>query len=109
MAFFGLFGKKKKKKEEISPAAMPEYPTGLPPATEEFGLPSHPAPAPAQASTELAPLMQRAESGVATSKDIEVLNAKLDALKALLESIHQRLAALERLAQESKEHEYKYY
>jgi len=106
MAFFGLFGKKKKKDEESPPAAMPEYPTGLPPTpTEELGLPPHPAPA----STELAPTIPRTEAGVATSKDIEVLNAKLDALKALLESIHQRLAALERLAQESKEHEYKYY
>ena len=106
MAFFGLFGKKKKKKEEILPATMPEYPTGLPPATtEELGLPPHRAPVP----PELAPTMPRAEAGIATSKDIEVLNAKLDALKALLESIHQRLATLERLAQESKEHEYKYY
>ena len=101
MAFFGLF-KKKKKKEEAPP--IPEYPTGLPPTpAEEFGLP----PPPATASPELAPTIP--QTGVATSKDIEVLNAKLDALKALLESIHQRLATLEKLAQESKEHEYRYY
>jgi len=105
MALFGLFGKKKKK-EELPP--LPEYPTGLPPTPEhELGLPSRePAPMPVH---EPSFQHQAPTEGVATSKDIEVLNAKLDALKALLESIHQRLATLERLAQESKEHEYKYY
>ena len=34
------------------------------------------------------------------AKDLEVISAKLDAIKALLESLNQRLANLERIARE---------
>jgi len=36
------------------------------------------------------------------AKDLEVLSAKLDALRASIESMNQRLANLERIAEESK-------
>jgi len=38
-------------------------------------------------------------------KDIQILNAKLDSLKAILDNINQRLANIERIAQESEHHE----
>jgi hypothetical protein len=36
-------------------------------------------------------------------KDLEMISAKLDALRATLENVNQRLAALERIAKESNE------
>lgn len=38
-------------------------------------------------------------------KDIQLLSAKLDALKAILDNINQRLANIERIAQEAQESE----
>lgn len=35
-----------------------------------------------------------------TEKDLELISAKLDAIKALLESLNQRVANLERIARE---------
>jgi len=42
------------------------------------------------------------------SKDIEILSAKIDSLKAMLESINQRLANLERIASEENKSSYGY-
>ncbi len=49
-----------------------------------------------------ASMMQQSGS---LEKDIMLLSAKLDSLKALLDNINQRLANIERIAQESQESE----
>jgi len=127
MALFGLFGKKKKEE-----AAMPapemglgrEYELGLP-GTETYGaempgalpgMPSEEAPhigAPPGLPPAGVPASRYAPQAAAyaepiSSKDIELLSAKLDALKAILESINQRLTTLEQMAGRSREHE-RYY
>lgn len=41
-------------------------------------------------------------SGSALEKDISILNAKLDAIKAMVDSINQRVMTIERIANESQ-------
>jgi len=40
-----------------------------------------------------------------TNKDIQILSAKMDALKAILDNINQRLTNIERIANESQHNE----
>ncbi|MEE9525569.1 MAG: hypothetical protein V3V78_03110 [Candidatus Woesearchaeota archaeon] len=68
----------------IPPGSMPEPPT------------------PPQPATSFAQPMAQQPS---MDKDIQLLNAKLDSLKAILENIHQRLVNIERLAHESEKQE----
>lgn len=123
MALFGLFGKKKKK-EELAPPEMGlgrEYELGLKLPEEEMvgagiapkamavpaGEPAAPAAAPMGAPPGFAPQPMPMAAPPPISKDIELLSAKLDALKALLENINQRLQNLERIAR--GEHHERYY
>ena len=112
MAFFGLFGKKKKEEEipEMPPMGedelglgLGERPAGEYPSPEEqpplgappgFGMPGFKGGA--QPQTAVQPL----------EREYEVLSAKLDALKAILDSINQRLENLERIARGDHEHYY---
>ncbi len=41
-------------------------------------------------------------------KDIELINAKLDSIKAILENLNRRIEELEKIARESQEEEYAY-
>lgn len=71
------------------------------PATPDFGAPRpYPAPPPSQPSyPSPTPAQQpRAFQERFSSRDMEMINAKLDAIKANLESINQRIANLERIA-----------
>ncbi|MBW2993782.1 hypothetical protein KY317_04370 [Candidatus Woesearchaeota archaeon] len=127
MSLFGLFGKKKK--DEFAPPEMGlgrESDIGLKfPEEEHIGVGLAPQAGPAGEMIEPAgmqpagvqpsgmrPMMQQQfpqqmASPVSISKDFELLSAKLDALKALLENINQRLQNLERIAQ--GEHHEAYY
>jgi len=74
-----------------APEEMPEEPAG--PA---FGAP------PGRPHAAAPPAYMPTPSGA--GRDIELLNAKLDAIKAMLENINQRLTTIERIAK-STEHE----
>ncbi len=124
MSLFGLFGKKKK--DEFAPPQMglgresdiglnfPEEEhigVGLAPQATPAGEPIEPGMRPS-GPAGMSPMMQQQfpqqmAPTVSISKDFEILSAKLDALKALLENINQRLQNLERIAQ--GEHHEKYY
>lgn len=67
--------------EEPSPTPYPT-PTPYPQPTYQYSSP----PTPPQSAV--------------TEKDLELISAKLDAIKALLESLNQRVANLERIARE---------
>ena len=45
-------------------------------------------------------------SGSMVSKDIEIISAKIDSLRATMESVNQRLMNIERLAQNEKQPDY---
>ena len=108
MAFFGLFGKKKQ--EEDIPVDIP----GL--GKEELGLPGleeteGPAEQPqidappgmgmpgftGRQAMQQRPQQQRTDYRT-EEREYEVLSAKLDSLRAILDSINQRLESLERIA-----------
>ncbi len=117
MALFGLFGKKKKD-EEFAPPEMGlgrerELGMQFPRAEEETigaGIapkamdvpPGEPVGEPAMPSGMpmgmRQPMMQPQMPAPTIEKDLELLSAKLDALKALLENINHRLESLERIA-----------
>ena len=65
--------------------------TGLPPVPEEPNFEEPSAFSQQQTST--------------MNKDLELISAKLDALKPLLESMNQRLTNIERIAQEAEKNE----
>ena len=111
MAFLGLFGKKKT--EEGFPEEMPSMGSdelGLPGLRErkgeEYPMPEEQPPISgppgmgmpgftgAQQRRQPQPMPQPME------REYEVLSAKLDALRAILDSINQRLENLERIARE---------
>ena len=60
-------------------------------------------PSPAPAPPGFAQPLQEATTTL--EKDIQLLSAKLDSLKAILDNINQRLANIERIAHESEAHE----
>jgi hypothetical protein len=117
MALFGLFGKKRREEMAAPPMQPPEmglggeYELGLP-RTEEYAeipreAPPVGAPPGMGAQPGASPYMPPMRAEV-SAKDIELLSAKLDALKAILDSINQRLIALEQMASEGRGHE-RYY
>ena len=72
-------------------SGMPSPMLGIPPSPGIPEAPPIPGAPPTQPST--------------AEKDIQLLSAKLDSLKAILENINQRLVNIERIAQESQESE----
>jgi len=114
----GLFGfGKKKKEEEFEPPEMGlgrerELGIQFPRAEEEMigagiapkamevppGEPIGPAQPTGMPMGMRQPMMQPQIPAPTIEKDLELLSAKLDALKALLENINHRLENLERIA-----------
>ena len=85
---------------------MPEMPGGMEPGPEapqafpklEEAKPGPPAPPPG------ATLVQAPAAAPPTSgKDIEIISLKLDSMKTTLEAINERLARLEKAAEEGRE------
>jgi hypothetical protein len=116
MALFGLFGKRRSEEEALPPYQPPELGLGGQelglPRTEEYAeipreAPPIGAPPGIGAQPGASPYMPPMRAEV-SAKDIELLSAKLDALKAILDSINQRLIALEQMASEGRSHE-RYY
>jgi hypothetical protein len=89
------------------PSGFPEEPSTHPsPAAgvpEEPSGPDFSAPPGGPAPTH--PAAAQMPSPASGNRDIELISAKLDAIKAMLENINQRLATLERIAKSSSEHE----
>ncbi len=94
---------------ELGPATGPTPPMQGPPpslgppetpAPPSLGPPETPAPAPSALAQAQAAMPQ-----TSIEKDIQILSAKLDSLKAILENIHQRLVNIERIAHESEKYE----
>lgn len=80
---------------EMPPIGAPAPPAGIPAAPGiPAGPPMEPTPSPAFQQMEQM-------SGSAQEKDMQLIAAKLDVLKAQLDNITQRLDRLESLAQES--------
>ena len=111
MAFLGLFGKKKKEEEfpgidsegirmpDFEESALPpeeQPPIGAPPG---FGMPGF---SPMQQSG-----MQMQQQTPQYAREYEILSAKMDALKAILDSINQRLENIERIARGEQERYYR--
>ncbi|MBW3022110.1 hypothetical protein KY328_04250 [Candidatus Woesearchaeota archaeon] len=101
----GVFDFLKKKKEEFpsfqEPTIPGEHDIGLPPE-RPAELPGRPMEMPSMTPT---PSFERREEGTLINKDLEVISAKLDALKATLEAINQRLTNIERIAAGEEKHE----
>jgi len=88
------------------PGAFPEEPSAFPKPTPPPEIPEEPT-APALGGPPGGPPTAPPRGYMpppTTSRDVELLSAKLDTIKATLESINQRLANIERLARTS-EHE----
>ncbi|MBD3355396.1 hypothetical protein GF361_05430 [Candidatus Woesearchaeota archaeon] len=96
---------------------------GIPPKPETSkpypGMPSHESPSqyplPPEEPASAASSFEQSRSSQpqismqdSLEKDMQVLTAKLDSLKALLDNINQRLANIERIANESQKEEYQY-
>jgi len=103
------------------PAPLPDIgggdDLGLPPLPGEegatgygaYGAPIEPAgyPPPAWMPTPVTPMQHAAYQPVSpqevTNKDLEIISAKLDSIRANLDAINQRLANLERVAYAEKD------
>ena len=101
MAFFGLFGKRKEETESMPELTRDELGLGL----EERQMPEEQPPIGAPPGFGMPgftqePMQQKPQPQMAQphEREYEVLSAKLDALKAILDSINQRLENLERIA-----------
>lgn len=70
------------------------------PPQDDFGLPppglSHQPMQPQPLSRPVSPMVRQVPSSDILSKDIEIISSKLDALRATLEAINQRLSNIER-------------
>ncbi len=78
----------------LEEAALPEKRLGV---ADETGLPKpEPYEAPTMAPTAFKEQTAFQQQAGPTAKDVEVISAKLDTIKAMLENINNRLAALER-------------
>ncbi|MBI4144585.1 hypothetical protein HY493_00070 [Candidatus Woesearchaeota archaeon] len=87
-----------KRKDELPPGELQPYPTGM----EQTPLQPIPSLEPAGPSQD-ANFQQMAQLTSKTGeKDLELIAAKLDVLKAQLDNVMQRLDHLERTLQESK-------
>ncbi len=83
-------------------------PSGLPPTRGPgMGQPAQPQPpqpfVPQQPNQSFAPPQanQNVQTPVELTKDIEIIHAKLDAIKSSLDSINQRLVTIERMSSSS--------
>lgn len=87
----------KHKEPELPPEMPADTPgTPLPTGLEPTPTPNIPPPGPEPAFQQMEQM-----SGSAQDKDMQLIGAKLDVLKAQLDNITQRLEHLERLVQES--------
>ncbi len=91
--FSRLFGKKDEAGLEDSSLNLEEQPI-IPEAEEGQELPPHLT----EPEAPLSPSMPSQPSGAITSRDVELINSKLDTLKAILNSMDQRIAHLEKAA-----------
>jgi len=103
------------KSESPTPSPPTSSPTSPPsPALEQQTPPSSAPqrPSPPEEPTSATSAFERSRtqqpSQTSVEKDIQVLTAKMDSLKAILDNINQRLANIERLAHESQQEEYRY-
>jgi len=79
--------------------SAPDYPTNVEMTQPGYKEPEFDAPPPRHG---MAPAPAQSASGDMLSKDIEVLSSKMDALKASIETINQRLANMEQYMREQK-------
>lgn len=121
---FGSIGLGDKPKGLGSDLAAPDLGLGSGGLEGGFGAPTQPTPAPPtqpsypqpqQPSFQAQfqpPAQQQQPQGFTAEKDLEVISSKLDALRAALDSINQRLANLEAIArgeeEQSKRRYYRY-
>ncbi len=77
----------------LSETALQSKDLGLEPET---GLPREPSYEPTPSLTPSAFKEQAAQQAGPSSKDIELISSKLDTIKAMLENMNNRLAAIER-------------
>ena len=86
---------------------QPMQPTPAPPPQ-----PSYPQPQQPSFQPQFQPPAQQPQQGFTAEKDFEVISSKLDALRAALDAINQRLANLEAIArgeeEQSKRRYYRY-
>lgn len=98
MSIFEKLGFKKKKEfgeEDIDLASMGESRAELPPLRSP-SMPGFDSPEPSPAEIPRAPFEgQRAQND---SRGVELINAKLDAIKAILDNISSRIERLEKIA-----------
>lgn len=113
MAFWDIF--RRKNKDEFGLAGLSEssFPKkdelGLPHPGSDLGLPESKyqepmfgSPTPPQAFKELS----QSTGPSVSSKDIELLSAKLDTIKAMLDNISNRIAVVEKqISEEKTKHE----
>ncbi len=92
--FSKLFGKKKEEELALE-EPLPKEPLGL---EEKPSLPETPSPELPPHLAEPAPSSVPSQPPGISPRDIELLNSKLDTLKAILNSMDQRLANLEKAA-----------
>lgn len=103
--FGKMFGKKKDMSTSPGLSFGKEQDLGLGPEFGDgLGAGFPPMQQPAAPSLQSYP--QQAEmKQLSLEKDIQLISAKLDSLKAILDNISQRLTNLERIAQEPEHHE----
>ncbi len=77
---------------------MPSYPGQQYPAAQPFAFRQQ-----SQPQMEAFQANQAYERSYAAGKEIEIVSAKLDAIKAALETLNQRLASIERYIQAEQE------
>ena len=114
---FGLFKKKEPALPQFDTALGKEHDLGLSLGEEAEShypgassmapsMPGMPSSRPAASEFESQrQAQQQFMQPSSVEKDIQILNAKLDALKAILDNINQRLANIERIANESQKYE----
>jgi hypothetical protein len=101
MSIFEKLGFKKKSEDIPPPLDEGPGPAGMPPLREEpspdLGPPmSEPSPMPRPPSFEPPSAVPAAAPG--DSRSIDLVNAKLDAIKAVLDNINVRIERLEKIA-----------
>lgn len=77
-----------------------------PPSPHLRGMPQIPSmDEPSSVPPSMQPMQHQSyHQSSADNKDLEIISAKLDTIRASLESINQRLAALEHIAKQSNDH-----
>ena len=93
--FRRIFGKKEESDQLLDFKDQMPDPTGEKPVVPEQSTYPSPDLPPHLEDPGLAPTMPKAETG---QRDLELINSKLDTLKAILGSMDQRIANLEKAA-----------